>query len=261
MGSIPAAGDEKFRYSNMLSLVSFAGMTLNKCAVLRIGTLTGAPPPPPPVQGDSPLCRLKNPTVVYMTTCRLSSCKTGVYNVHLLIILERGCSSMYRKKRKEIAPVICLLFERSLQTGQLPAEWTKAQVCPLFKKGDKCGLANYRPISLTCILCKVMEYIIASNISKHLTQHDILYELKHGFREKRSCETQLIQLVEDLNRRLTLGNQTDVVLLDFSKASDKVNHLKLLLKLTNYGIKGNTLNWIKSFLIGRSQTVVLDGES
>ena len=69
-------------------------MTLNKCPVLRIGTLTGGPL----CRESHPLCRLKNPTVVYMTTCRLSSCKTGVYNVHLLTILERGCSSMYRKK-------------------------------------------------------------------------------------------------------------------------------------------------------------------
>ena len=83
----------------MLSLVSFAGMTLNKCTVFRIGTLTEGPL----CRESHPLCRLKNPTVVYMTTCRLSSCKTGMYNVHLLIILERGCSSMYRKKRKDRA--------------------------------------------------------------------------------------------------------------------------------------------------------------
>ena len=104
-------------------------------------------------------------------------------------------------------------------------------------------------------------HIIASNISKHITQHDILYKLQHGFREKRSCETQLIQLVGDLSRQLTLGNQTDLTLLDFGETFAKVNHLKLLLKLTNYDTKGNTLNGIKSFLIGRSQTVVLDGES
>ena len=64
-----------------------------------------------------------------------------------------------------------------------------------------------------------------------------------------------------LSRQLTLGNQTDLMLLDFSKAFDKVNHLKLLLKVTNYGIKGNTLNWIKYFLISWSRTIVLDGES
>ena len=78
---------------------------------------------------------------------------------------------------------------------------------------------------------------------------------------KNSCETQLIQLVEDLGRQLSLGKQTDLILLDFSKAFDKVNHLKLLYKLSCFGVKGNTLDWIQSFLIGRTQTVVLDGES
>ena len=106
-----------------------------------------------------------------------------------------------------------------------------------------------------------MEHIIASNISKHLNKHNALYELQHGFHEKRSCETQLIQLVEDLGRQLTLGKQIDLVLWDFSKAFDKVNHLKLLYILACFGIKGNTLNWILSFLTGRTQTVVLDGES
>ena len=131
----------------------------------------------------------------------------------------------------------------------------------LIKKGDKMEPSNYRPISLTCILCKVMEHIIASNLSKHLNKQMILYELQHGFREKRSCETQLIQLVEDLGRQLYLRKHTDLILLDFSKAFDKVNHLKLLYKLSCFGVKSNTLNWIQSFLIGRTQTVVLDGES
>ena len=101
MGSIPAAGEETFRCPNMLSLVSFAGMTLNKCAVLRIGALTGGPL----CRESHLLCRLKNPTVVYITKCRLSSCKAGVYNVYLLIILERGCSSTYRKKKENKADI------------------------------------------------------------------------------------------------------------------------------------------------------------
>ena len=70
-----------------------------------------------------------------------------------------------------------------------------------------------------------------------------------------------ISLDEDLGRQLSLGKQTDLILLDFSKAFDKVNHLKLLYKLSCFGVKGNTLDWIQSFLIGRTQTVVLDGES
>ena len=108
MGSIPAAGEEKFRCPNMLSLVSFAGMILNKCAVLRIGTFTGGPlcrESRTLCRESHPLCRLKNHTVEYMTTCRLSSCKTGVYTVHLLIILERGvavCIERKKERKKEL---------------------------------------------------------------------------------------------------------------------------------------------------------------
>ena len=70
-----------------------------------------------------------------------------------------------KEHRSEIAPIIQLIFERSLATGEVPADWTKANVSPIFKKGDKSDPANYRPISLTCVLCKVMEHIIASNIT------------------------------------------------------------------------------------------------
>ena len=167
---------------------------------------------------------------------------------------------LLRELREEIAPIIQIIFERSLQTGKLPADWCKAQVTPIFKKGNKSSAANYRPISLTCILCKVLEHIIASHVVKHLNAHDLLYDLQHGFREKRSCETQLTMLVEDLARNVSKGKQTDLILLDFSKAFDKVNHSKLLWKLHQYGIRGHALAWIRAFLGNRSQTVVLDGE-
>ena len=106
-----------------------------------------------------------------------------------------------------------------------------------------------------------MEHIVASNLSRHFEQNDILYDLQHGFRERRSCETQLIQLVEELACNTSQGRQTDLLLLDFSKAFDRVNHMELLHKLHQHGVRGNTLSWIKAFLTGRSQTVVLEGES
>ena len=106
-----------------------------------------------------------------------------------------------------------------------------------------------------------MEHIVASNLSRHFEQNDILYDRQHGFRERRSCETQLIQLVEELARNTSQSRQTDLILLDFSKAFDRVNHMKLLHKLHQHGVRGNTLFWIKAFLTGRSQTVVLEGES
>ena len=92
-----------------------------------------------------------------------------------------------REWRMEIAPVIQLIFEKSLGTGKLPSDWTKANVSHIFKKGEKGYPSNYRPISLTCIQCNVMEHIIASNLTAHLNKHNILYDLQHGFRQKRSC--------------------------------------------------------------------------
>ena len=167
---------------------------------------------------------------------------------------------LLKELREEIAPIIQVIFERSIKTGKLPSEWCRAQVSPIFKKGDKSSPANYRPISLTCILCKVLEHIMASHLVRHLNKHDLLYDLQHGFREKRSCETQLTMLFEDLARNTSAGKQTDLILLDFSKAFDKVNHSKLLWKLHQYGIRGTALSWIRAFLGNRSQTVVLEGE-
>ena len=125
------------------------------------------------------------------------------------------------------------------------------------KKGDKTHAVNYRPISLTCIVCKVLEHIMASQIVKHMKEHSLLYDLQHGFREKRSCETQLTMLVEDLARNASKGKQTELILLDFSKAFDKVNHSKLIWKLHQYGIRSNVLRWVHAFLSNRSQSVVV----
>ena len=94
-----------------------------------------------------------------------------------------------KELREEIAPVIHLLLQKSISTGKIPSGWTKANVSPVFKKGSKSDPANYRPISLTCILCKVMEHIIASKLTQHLNQNNVLYDLQHGFRERRSCKT------------------------------------------------------------------------
>ena len=162
---------------------------------------------------------------------------------------------------KELAPILQVIYQRSLNTGKLPSIWKEANVSPIFKKGDKTDPSNYRPISLTCVLCKVLEHVVASGISKHFTDQHILFELQHGFREKRSCETQLIMLVDELAKNMQAKKQTDLILLDFSKAFDKVAHEKLLLKLHFYGIRGNTLNWIKDFLDNRSQSVLLNGSN
>ena len=79
-------------------------------------------------------------------------------------------------------------------------------------------------------MCKAIEHIIASNVVKHLDSNGLMYDLQHGFRERRSCKTQLVSLIEDRASKSCQGKQTDLILLDFSKAFDKVNHSKLILK-------------------------------
>ena len=121
-----------------------------------------------------------------------------------------------------IAPALTRIFQISLDKGAVPKEWRTASVVPIFKKGDKSNAANYRPVSLTAICSKLQERILCSNIMDHITTHSILSDSQHGFRSRRSCETQLITTIQDIAKNLSEGKQVDAILLDFSKAFDKV---------------------------------------
>ena len=162
---------------------------------------------------------------------------------------------------KEITPVVHFIFTQTLCTGELPTEWTQANVAPIFKKGSKLQAVNYRPVSLTCITCKLFEHIICKHILAHLEDHNILTDLQHGFRSGRSCETQLVTTFQDLaqihNKK---GSQIDIAVLDFSKAFDTVPHDGLLSKLKHYGIDEKIWLWIYNFLKNRKQSVVIDGK-
>ena len=131
-----------------------------------------------------------------------------------------------------------IVYKKSYNTGQLPDDWKLANVVPVFKKGNTSLAANYRPISLTCVSCKIMEHIITSNVMRHASTHNILYHLQHGFRDKRSCETQLLEFQNDIVANMNNGKQTDVIVMDFAKAFDKVGHRRLIEKMKYYGVPG-----------------------
>ena len=150
---------------------------------------------------------------------------------------------------KESTPVVHFIFTQSLCMGELPTEWTQAYVVPILKKGGKLQTVNYRPVSLTCITCKLFEHIIFKHILAHIEDHIIITDLQHGFRSGRSCETQLVTTFQDLaqmhNKK---GNHLDIAVLDFSKACDKVPHDDLFSKLNHYGIDEKMWLWIYNFL-------------
>ena len=107
---------------------------------------------------------------------------------------------------KEAAPAIalylCYIFQQLLDSGDVPADWRHANISAIYKKGSRVDAANYRPISLTSVPCKIMEHIICHNIMIHLNKHDILVDYQHGFRKNHSCETQLINTVEHVARSI-----------------------------------------------------------
>ena len=155
----------------------------------------------------------------------------------------------------EIAPVLDCIFNQSLAQGRVPEDWLQASVAPIYQKGEKYDPANYRLVSLTCICCKFLEHIIVSKIMQHLSEHKIPVESQHGFRSGRSCETQLVQFIHDLQEDLDWAHnrghkQTDLIIMDFAKAFNKVPHRRLLYKLEYYGIQNDTLQWISAWLSG-----------
>ena len=151
------------------------------------------------------------------------------------------------------------LFRRSLDTGCIPRDWSLAQVVPIHKKGDRQNPGNYRPVSLTAVPCKVLVSLIRDQLLTHLIDQDLLSSHQHGFRPRRSCSSQLLEVLAVWTRELECGNPVDAVYFDFQKAFDSVPHLRLMNKLRSYGVSGKLLAWIEAFLTGRKQRVVLEG--
>ena len=120
----------------------------------------------------------------------------------------------------ELGPVFAHIFQQSIDKGEIPKEWSLANICPLFKKGDRSLACNYRPVSLTCVPCKLLEHIVCSNIMALLDEHRLLSEKQHAFRKWHSCETQLIMVIDDWAKILDNQGQVDTFILDFEKAFD-----------------------------------------
>lgn len=161
----------------------------------------------------------------------------------------------------QVAPLLATIFQKSIDTATLPDDWRVAKVIPVFKKGSPLQIDNYRPISLTSCSCKMLEHILAKYINDFLAQKHVITDAQHGFRHGYSTVTQLVTTVHEFAKTLDQGGQIDLILLDFSKAFDRVVHSKLISKMRAIGLPLHIIHWVKTYLSNRKQYVNIDGSS
>ncbi|CAM5109435.1 unnamed protein product [Eretmochelys imbricata] len=157
----------------------------------------------------------------------------------------------------EIASPLARIFNESVNSGVVPYDWTIANIVPIFKRKKKSDPGNYRPVSLTTVVCKVLEKILKEKVVKDIEVNDKWDKIQHGFTKGRSCQTNLISFFEIF---LDKGNAVDLIYLDFSKAFDTVLHGELLVKLDKMGINMKIERWIRNWLKARLQRVLLNSE-
>lgn len=131
-----------------------------------------------------------------------------------------------------------IIYNKSLRQGKVPSLWKRAIVIPLHKKGIRSMPSNYRPVSLTSVFSRLLESIISRKITGHLTINNLLSKMQHGFMKRRNTSTNQLLMLNVLTQNFDKNIQTDLILLDFSKAFDVVPHTKLFSVLKCYGIEG-----------------------
>ena len=168
-------------------------------------------------------------------------------------ILLHKCASSLVKPLK-------MIMKKSLKNSDIPNIWKEAVITPIYKgKGAKSDPAQYRPISLTSQIIKLLERIVRLYLIQYLEANDAFPNSQHGFRPNRSTVTQLLEQYEAILDALCTQSNIDIIMLDYAKAFDKINHSILLHKLRDLGITGQIGKWLGQFLLDRTQRVSLNG--
>lgn len=154
---------------------------------------------------------------------------------------------LFKKLAHSLSWPLCLIFTQLLSVGYIPDDWTKAIIIPVYKKGVSGDVTNYRPISLTCVACKLMERVIAKHVYTHLADNNLLSQAQHGFVRGHSTCTNLLECMNDWTLSVQDRKSVVVAYIDFSRAFDSVPHNKLLSKLHAYGIRGDVLRWLELY--------------
>ena len=158
-------------------------------------------------------------------------------------------------ENESFVDAITALFKQCYETGSIPLKWKVANVVALHKKGSKTVASNYRPISLTCLLCRIYEKCIKSHIMSHV--QSVISKMQHGFMTGRSCFSNLLESLDIIFDMIAEGESVDIFYLDFQKAFDTVPHYRLFTKLSSFGIHEKMLNMIRDFLSDRTFKVIV----
>ena len=159
---------------------------------------------------------------------------------------------------RELAKPLHHIFETSITSSKIPTDWKDANVTAIHKKVIKMA-DNYRPISLTSVICKIMENIVRDVIMNHMKINNLFSNKQFGFLSGRSTTLQLLNVLDDWTEALDNGHIIDIIYTDIQKAFDSVPHKRLLSKIKSCGIEGNMLNCINTFLNNRRQLVLVNG--
>ncbi|MCG8047955.1 MAG: reverse transcriptase family protein, partial [Candidatus Thiodiazotropha endolucinida] len=157
-----------------------------------------------------------------------------------------------------ISPSITMLINKSINSGEFPSQLKLAKVLPIFKGGSKSDPSNYRPISILPTVSKIFEKHVNFHLMRYLNKYEVLHESQSGFRQKHSCQTALIKLVDHWMTCIDNGDIVGTLFVDFRKAFDLVDHATLIKKLSLYKICSLTLKWFESYLSCRQQMIVGD---
>ena len=169
--------------------------------------------------------------------------------------MESILTFILKELSDSISYPLSLIFQDCIQSGIIPQQWKDAIIAPIFKNGDRSLTKNYRPVSLTSVICKVLEKIIVIQISEHLKANSLTCPAQHGFKAGRSTVTNLLEALNVWTEAVMHRHPIYVIYLDYAKAFDTVPQQRLIHQIYSLGIQGTAIDFIRAFLTGRRQRV------